>query len=594
MPEADINNISNERVGQTLSFPLLAPVALVLFGFLLRLVAVMARESVGVDSVRYLTFAQNYLVKTLYTFGPTGLKEVPDTGYPLLIAIGAKLTGGDFETVARWVSLLAGTITLVLIFLLALRAAGYKPAVYALFIAACCQPLIAYSSLIQTESLFILLLATTAYMSYAATCRGYNTFWFMFCGICAAYAYLTKGIGITFMLVFPVAIWLVSWYDGAFKHLQVQRKFFIGLMLAVVGFVIIALPYQIMLSRVYDTCLLSDQSKWHSPRVLHPEKDFSPDPRYDGTLTDDGSEYLINTPDYFKSEPVGIITWCKAFIGKYLKNQIGIYYYHLRELFSPLILFLIAIGLFGAVWDGQFKKLMLLFGIWSVPFLLLQPLYYTEARYIAPIAVFLLVLAGRGAVVVLLWFQSTFAKYKPEKVELILAIALFLLMAPMMIYPLTHRGPKYSYSDLRDAGVFLRSYINNPVGDELLDFDPITGRNGVLAVSPITGYYAQTEPNLVLPRADIRSIIRFANQRYIDYIVLEERKVRLNRPELREILYADINSPVIPDELNLIYDNDDISGYKVRIFEIGQNMKERNSYFNNSEIPPPFFKKGGE
>jgi hypothetical protein len=234
---------------------------------------------------------------------------------------------------------------------------------------------------------------------------------------------------------------------------------------------------------------------------------------------------------------------------------------------------------------------MLLFCIWSVPFLLLQPLFYTEARYIAPLAVFLLVLAGRGAVVVLLWFQIAFAKYKPEKIEFALAIALFLLMTPMMIYPLTHRGPKYSYSDLRDAGVFLKSYINNPAGDELLDLDPITGRNGVLAVSPITGYYAQTEPNLVLPRAGIRSIIRFAKQRYIDYIVLEERKVRLSRPELREILYADINSPIIPDELNLIYDNDDISGYKVRIFEIGKNMKDRNSYFNNGEIPSPLRNK---
>ncbi|MBU1023448.1 hypothetical protein KKB99_04075, partial [bacterium] len=412
------------------------------------------------------------------------------------------------------------------------------------------------SSLIQTESLFIFLMSVSCYLSFAATRRGYNTFWFMLGGITVAYAYLTRGIGITFLVIFPLAVWLVSKYDGAFRILTIQRKYFIGLTLFLVGFVIIALPYQVMLSRVYDKFLLSDQSKWHSPRVLHPERDFSPDPRYDGSLNADKSDYLINDPEFFKSDGFSGIAWTKAFLAKYLKNQVGIYYYHLRELFSPLIMILAGLGLFGGVWDRRFKTLMLLFGIWSVPFLVLQPMYYTEARYISPLIVFALVFAGRGFVVLIEWLVNTLPKYNPLHVERISAVVLFLFLTPMMIYPLTHRGPKYSYPELREAGNFLGSYFSK------------SDDKGVMAVLPITGYYAHAAPNLVLPKGDIDSVVPFAMSKNIKYIVLEERKVHILRPELRELLYQSAELGSVIDGLKLIFDNDDISGYKVRIFEI--------------------------
>lgn len=594
MPETKTDSISDGK-SQGNSPVKWAVILLVLFGFLLRLLAVSQRESIGVDSVRYLTFATNYLSGIYYTYGPTGLRELPDIGYPVFMVIFMKVFRLNVETAAVAVSLIAGTLTLVLVYFLALRASGRRTALYALFLAAVCQPLIEYSSLVQTESLFIMLMAVAAYMSYATTRRGYNTFWFMIGGITSAYAYLTRGIGITFFLIFPLTTFLVARCDGAISHPKVKSKFGIGIAMFLVGFILIAMPYMIMLYKTYDRFTLSDQSIWHSTRVWHPEVNFSADPRYDGTLKSNGSDYLINTDEFFKFPPVSDFTKLKSFVVNYLRNQVGIYYYHLRELFPPLILILIGLGLFALQWDSQFRKTALLMGMWSVPFLILQPLYYTEARYIAPIAIFLMIFAGRGAVALIEWFKNTFPKTNPLKIEWIIAVALFVLMTPSMVYPLTHKGPKYSYTDLRDAGNFLAGYTQN---EEYV---------GIMDYFPIAGYYAGADRILLIPDADLDGVIWFANRNdigYMDgenwipnkerigYLILAERKIPLARPKLKNLLYTD----EIPYSLTLIYDNNDESGYKVRIFMI-KNLTAEKEWIReikkDSSPPPPFY-EGGE
>jgi len=201
---------------------------------------------------------------------------------------------------------------------------------------------------------------------------------------------------------------------------------------------------------------------------------------------------------------------------------------------------------------------MIIFGIWSIPFLVFQPFFYTEARYVAPVAIFLIIIAGRGVVDLLNWLGGMFPKADKRRVEWIYAIILFVILTPVMIYPLTHRGPKYDYPDLHKAGSFLAEYISK------------NGGSGILSVTPIIGYYADTKPSFVLPRTDIQGVVDFAKKKNIRFIALEERKVYRNRPELREMLYTNL----IPPGLNLIYDNRDNSGYRVRIFDI-QNADKK-------------------
>jgi len=535
-------------------YPVWVPFTLVFFGFLLRLLAMTRQETISIDSVRYIQFAKSYLSGIFNTIGPTGLRELPDIGYPILIAILARIFGGDLEASAWWISLISGTLTLILIYMIALRFAGWRPAIYTLFIAATCLPLISYSSLIQTESLFILLLAVNVYLSYIARKRELYSFWFIIGGISSAYAYITRGIGIIFLVIFPLSVWLMGFVEGDIKkdRTKTNLRFTVGIIGFIIGFMIIAFPYQIMLYRTYNRFVLSDQSIWHTPRVLHPEINFNADPRYDGTLTSDGTEYLINTADFYDFPKASPITKIKAFVSKYLKNQIGIYYYHLRELFSPLYLFLIALGLFASPWEPKFKNGLILFGIWSIPFLLLQPFYYTEARYIAPVTIFLLVIAGRGIVACVKWLALMMPKRDYKCIEWGFAIVLFIILTPMMIYPITHRGYKYDYIELRDAGYFLAGYIHG------------AGGAGVMAVTPLIGYYADISPNLVLPDADIETILKFAKAKGVDYIALDERKVYPFRPQLRALLYTDTHPP----NLELIYNNADNQGYRVRIFKI--------------------------
>ena len=57
----------------------------------------------------------------------------------------------------------------------------------------------------------------------------------------------------------------------------------------------------------------------------------------------------------------------------------------------------------------------------------------------------------------------------------------------------------------------------------------------------------------------------------------------------------DDDSAHIPEKLKLIYDNDDETGYKVRVFEITQEKIDLNNLLpENRQNPPPFFPEGGE
>jgi hypothetical protein len=137
-------------------------------------------------------------------------------------------------------------------------------------------------------------------------------------------------------------------------------------------------------------------------------------------------------------------------------------------------------------------------------------------------------------------------------VERVLFIAVFLLFAPSMIWPVTHIEPRYQPLEAKRAGDWLKS--NVPA-------------DGVFASTPIAGYYAGFTPNLVLPDAELDAILRLAQAKNVRYLVLEERKLPTTRPaSLTALLYLPTNQ--LPDSVHWLHDITTWNGYRVRILEI--------------------------
>ncbi|MEO7993329.1 MAG: glycosyltransferase family 39 protein [bacterium] len=549
--------------------------AVIAFGALLRWAAVQQELAISVDSVRYLTFASNWLHGIYGTWGPTGLREFPDLGLPLCTTFVMPSAGDPIRS-AQLVSWGAGIGILILVARIARRLYGPTVAFYATFLAAVSQPLIVASGQVQTESLYcfwslLALDATLSALERPSTASG------LMIGFACAMGYLTRGVGIVLL---PLAAILL--YVGARRgiagpevplatledpirqsialqayQVSLQNAWPVCIVAIILSWLAPVGAYQTMLYATYGRVVLSDQAIWH---VGGPGAS-SDDVRLEGKLTDDGSDYALNA--WFRAHPGGGGSGLDlgGAISRWLHNEVGIVYYIPEELLEPLTLILIALGLLSAIAPPRWPYASAILAWWMVPYLVLQPFLFTIARYLFPVIPLLLVFGGRGVVMLQEWAMGLALRRNPKApatdlgaAERWVFAALFVLYLPSMIWPLTHVEPRYQNLEAKAAGEWLAAH-------EVHD--------GIFATSPVAGYYAGIDQkhNLVLPDADLNTILRFAAQKEVHWILLEERRVPTTRPpELTALLYC--APEALPASVLWRADITTWPGYRVRILEI--------------------------
>lgn len=551
--------------------------AVIAFGAMLRWIAVISQEAISVDSVRYLQFAQGWATQRYFSLGPTGLKEFPDLGYPLLVSL---LLPGSTDPIrtAQLVSWAMGIGTLVLIGRIAQRLYGTHVAFYAVLLAAISQPLLVISGQVLTESSFLFwtllaLEATLVLSERPGVGAG------MLLGAACAMSYLTRGIG---LLVFPVSLALLWWLarlpdagpeisaeasqdpvklaaEVEQHQLAMQGGWAPALVALLLTWLAIVAPYSAMLTATYGQFTLSDQAIWHVSGLSGALAAKSDDIRFEGNLNEAGSDYALNDwveagrPSSSGGPDLG------GLVRRYAENLVGLVYYIPEEILDPLTLILIAMGLFGNVGRPRRTRAALILAWWMVPYLLVQPLFLTLGRYLLPTVPLLLIFAGRGLLTLQEWSVGRVLLQKPRMtladlafIERVMFIAVFLLFAPSMIWPVTHIEPRYQPLEAKKAGEWLKSNVPP---------------DGVFASTPIAGYYAGFTPNLVLPDAELDAILRLAQAKNVRYLVLEERKLPTTRPPaLTALLYVPPSE--LPDSVHWLHDITTWRGYRVRILEI--------------------------
>jgi len=228
----------------------------------LRVYVALQPQAIHVDGAfQYVPAARTYYEAGLRE--GLGLKQMPL--YPVATALVAHLTGGRIERAARLVSLLAGIVAVIPLWLLGRTLFGRRIAGLSALLYAVAPLMVKNSSEVTKEAFFTCLLLWGLWMGWLAVTRRRPGLC-LTAGLLGALTYLARPDGIVLMIVW--GIWLGA---GAMRHLFRNRRLAVarlaagGLILA--PWLAVAGPYLLHLRLESGRWTLSMKK---SPRdVLH-------------------------------------------------------------------------------------------------------------------------------------------------------------------------------------------------------------------------------------------------------------------------------------------------------------------------------------
>jgi 4-amino-4-deoxy-L-arabinose transferase-like glycosyltransferase len=180
------------------------------------------------DGVRYIDAAQYFYSGK----APAGFSSIYPPLYSLMIAALYTLIG-DWEWTGQILSIVAGVVVLVPLFVLLKKIYDDEIALIACLLAAMAPHLAHYSVHVRTEAIYILL-STVALLLFHTGIKNPSRFHFFYGGLIVGLAYLVRFEAIGFLVIIP--IWLfVEWRFG--KTLSLGGVF-LGSVVTLLGFLV--------------------------------------------------------------------------------------------------------------------------------------------------------------------------------------------------------------------------------------------------------------------------------------------------------------------------------------------------------------------
>jgi len=550
-----------------------ALVLILIAGFLLRLLLARFESEVGVDSVHYILTGDNIAKGVSFdTWNTTGGRWVLPPMFPLLIAL-FRLMGAPLEWSGHLASVFSGTFLLFAIYLVTKRLFGRQTATIALIISTFYPILVDYSVVILTENLFaafVLMMMLYVLRAFEIKGKPNDAFW---SGLFLVLAFLTKTFGI-FLLPFL----FLSYIFG--KGGRSSSKPVTQAILSLVGFLILAAPYWVLLHNYTGEWVIDGKGQGQASRIYASDlSEERVDPRYNGELTQDGSDFLINVnPDVESAPAIPFSKLASTYIRKYIQKLVRIYqdfpftptYPNNVQILYLFPAMLLGLGLFSGKgkWQERHSDRFLLY--WLPPFIFGIPLVFVEVRYYIAVVPLLIPFMARGIEDVAGWLIERFSGGKarlltPPKIDPAIAIVVvvfILLTLPKLTYKLTHQSdPMVSYNPREAAAAWLIENGYHP--DRIMEY------------AHSVSFYSGAQ-SILIPSGDLGDVIRIARKYNCELLSLDEFYVLRahRRPEI-EFLF-DLNQPA-PRDLELIYSDLKYDGlhhviYRIRMPEEIENL----------------------
>jgi 4-amino-4-deoxy-L-arabinose transferase-like glycosyltransferase len=474
--------------------------------------------------------------------------------YPVLIA-GTMVLIPNSETAAHAVSLVAGIATVILIFLIADYMYGRRTGYVCAFLASVHPLLVALSGTVYNEALYVAGFMAVVYCGLRALelrrrrdCLAL--------GICLGLAYLTRVEAFVYVLFFLVAL-LVA---GVLR--KRVRSAVVGSVIVVAAFGILASPYvaffynhtgSVRLEAKFDMNYTQARNRLAGMNGIEAEYSIASDGTAKGPMLAP-SEFADGTP--YPHRLVDKL-WTLAAMAKY--NASSIYnYFTYTAIGSPVLLGLVALGLFGQPWSTRRTVCEIVVVAMAASIVLIVAASPAgEFRYFLPIVPLLLLWAGKGLGVLRQWILHwEFLRGKRAFQQTLFASALPLgalvtmLAAAVYGIGITKTAFYWEHSTAaiaeRDAALWLQRY------------DP--GPKLIAVRAAVFPYYAKGTL-INLPFGDSQATIRYLDRRKVDFVVLESLFLQ-PLPMLAKWLADGIPDP----RAQVIYDKTNTSGERVVIY----------------------------
>jgi 4-amino-4-deoxy-L-arabinose transferase-like glycosyltransferase len=488
----------------------------------------------------------------------TGSFEWPETMYgtlyPILIAAVSKL-GISAEHSAYLLSLIFGSIMVVIAFFLARRVYGTKVGYYAAVLFAIFPVFIGLSGSVFNESVYLTIWLLAIYWSIRSL-DSYLTTDFVITGILFGLATLSRPEAFAYPVFIGFAAILVAWLRQI-RWSQVVR----GVAVMALAWLILLLPYAAFLHR--HTGQYRFEGKWNINYTLGNRIDtgmgyfqagFTINDNLDlvGPLLD-SSLYATSTP-YSHTAKNKLLYMARAIH----RNWTTAY----EELFTidfggPITILLVVLGLFGAQWDLRRLRHEFILIVMAISIVvLLLTAAHIEHRYAYPLPVIFLIWAAAGLDVFQKWFARTislwsdFLREASQKLSLIAAVC---LIAGLLVFSVVGvRTDWYfmiqrkEFLGIREAGAWLGA--QSPQHARMFGFE---GR---------VAYYANATI-IIFPYADSATTLRYLESKNIDYIALDSLNAR-NMPTLGEWFEKGVPDP----RAHLVFQSSEGSKDRIKIY----------------------------
>ncbi len=488
---------------------------------------------VGSDQMRYITLARRFATGDL-----TGVLDAYWTPlYPFLIGV-VSLFFDSLTLPSVIISVLAGGLAVPLTYLLVREFYAEREALIAAALAVFFPHLINSFFALGTENVYLLWMDAALLTGWRGLKNG-GTKCFGVTGILFGLAYLTRPEAFAYPFFFA--------FLAGFANLD-KRKFYTRNALAqigalMLGFFICAAPYIVYLHSATGTWTISDKTKINTIAAELDEPDAAEKPVENGAAKENN----------FRA-------------GKILLEAVNYNVKTIHQTFPifipPLLLMLVALGLFGEPWDsGRLRREGYL-----VIFCLITVLGYTlsvvQLRYFYFLLPIFFGWTAHGILTAEKWFRATIARTNVPKFVLNLSSDRFLWTILLLIYcyllPLnffmrsSEKDLQINAYEERDAGIWIKQNAGTTAPRIFsLGSRPVFYAEGI--------QFSSDAENT----SEILSVIKKSQP---DYIVVSERALK-RHPTLKNFDRILESSP----GFKRIYDDYKRPGYGISIYTFNSN-----------------------
>jgi 4-amino-4-deoxy-L-arabinose transferase-like glycosyltransferase len=536
-------------------------VGLVSLAFLSRLSLLRFQQVMTPDGVYYATLGRNLVSGNFRG----GLSTFYSPLYPLLAGLSS-LIFRDAEVGGRMVSVIAGGLLVVPVYLLIRILYGTGAACVGAFLIAIHPSLNYYSTLLLTESTYTLLFMTAVLLGLAALSTGGSTGGVAFCstGLVLGACYLIRPEAIGYL-----GLMLVLACGGMFsgKHLPLRTVLFNVLSL-VTGFTLVAAPYILFLRQRTGRWTISDKLRalMLSGESLE-RKWFGLAAGRFTTLADrlyagihEGGDRAIEAERTSQSPRDLNMTLAHSI--KALRWEIS---YLIHHMLPPHLIILMGLGLFKAEWSMEIY-LLLFFVATLIGYAMLSDA--VEGRLLFPLLPLLLCWVARGfeeagerlhRLLQRINFSKGISSKGGGAVRAAGMAALLLSLLPWIAHTFI-RGQLNQPVEHKQAGAWIREHSDEGAL--------------VMATNPYAAFYAGRK-SLYLPAEEYLTVIEHAKRLKVDYLVIDEgviSKGHWGNNEFSHLRFL-LDEQSLHPELKLVYKFDNLPNRKILIFTLARDFQ---------------------